>query len=156
MRQTMQLAEWRRMKTGKITTADFYAGWDCRFRRRNQLAEWKNIQRSHIPHATSVWVVEKKAYPIFWQGDMSTSRNLSWITDFREYTFRSNFKIQANKRLSFILNTFASYNKSQKGEYGASYQFGIAMVAHKKVYDSESEGGYTQPGGAQCKRAGSV
>jgi len=110
---------------------------------------WQNeIFREAISHTHNVSVSGgKEGISYFLAGGYVDKQGVVLNTDFREYTFRSNFKIQANKRLSFILNTFASYNKSQKGEYEQAISSALQWSPTKKVYDSESEGGYTQPGG---------
>lgn len=110
---------------------------------------WQNeIFKEAISHTHNVSVSGgKEGISYFLAGGYVDKQGVVLNTDFREYTFRSNFKIQANKRLSFILNTFASYNKSQKGEYEQAISSALQWSPTKKVYDSESEGGYTQPGG---------
>lgn len=95
---------------------------------------WQNeIFKEAISHTHNVSVSGgKEAYILFSGGGYVDKQGVVLNTDFVEYTFRSNFKIQANKRLSFILNTFASYNKSQKGEYEQAISSALQWSPTKK------------------------
>lgn len=110
---------------------------------------WQDeIFRSAVSHTHNVSISGgKEGISYFVAGGYTDKQGVILNTDFKEYTFRSNFKIQANKRLSFVLNTFASYDKSQKGEYEQAISAALQWSPTKAVYDSESVGGYTQPGG---------
>lgn len=68
-------------------------------------------------------------------------------TNFKQYTLRANFKVQATSRLNFSLNTFVSYDETHNGDYGQAIISALQWSPTKRIYDSESEGGYTQPGG---------
>lgn len=89
----------------------------------------------------------KESITYFVAGGYTDKQGIVLNTDFKQYTFRSNFKIQANKRLSFTLNTFASYDKSEKGNYEEAINSALRWSPTKTVYDPDSPGGYTQPGG---------
>lgn len=109
---------------------------------------WQDeIFRNTISHTHNVSISGgKEGISYFVAGGYTDKQGVVLNTDFKEYTFRSNFKIQANKRLSFVLNTFASYDKSQKGEYEQAISAALQWSPTKPVYDSESAGGYSQPG----------
>lgn len=68
-------------------------------------------------------------------------------TNFKQYTLRANFKIQATSRLSLLLNAFTSYDETHSGDYEQAINAALQWSPTKRIYDSESEGGYTQPGG---------
>lgn len=68
-------------------------------------------------------------------------------TNFKQYTLRANFKVQATSRLNFSLNTFFSYDETHNGDYGQAIASALQWSPTKRIYDSESKGGYTQPGG---------
>lgn len=68
-------------------------------------------------------------------------------TNFKQYTLRANFKVQATSRLNFSLNTFFSYDETHNGDYGQAIASALQWSPTKRIYDSESKGGYMQPGG---------
>lgn len=68
-------------------------------------------------------------------------------TNFKQYTLRANFKIQATSRLSLLLNAFTSYDETHSGDYEQAINAALQWSPTKRIYDSESEGGYTQPSG---------
>lgn len=68
-------------------------------------------------------------------------------TNFKQYTLRANFKIQATSRLGLLLNAFTSYDETHSGDYEQAINAALQWSPTKRIYDSESEGGYTQPGG---------
>lgn len=68
-------------------------------------------------------------------------------TNFKQYTLRANLKVQATSRLNLSLNTFASYDETHNGDYEQAINAALQWSPTKRIYDSESEGGYTQPGG---------
>ena len=68
-------------------------------------------------------------------------------TNFKQYTFRANFKVQATSRLNLSLNTFASYDETHNGDYEQAINAALQWSPTKRIYDPDSEGGYTQPGG---------
>lgn len=88
----------------------------------------------------------KEAISYFMAGGYTNKEGIVLNTNFKQYTFRSNFKIQANSRLSFILNTFASYDETHNGDYENAINSALQWSPTKSVYDPESLGGYTQPG----------
>lgn len=68
-------------------------------------------------------------------------------TNFKQYTLRANLKVQATSRLNLSLNTFASYDETHNGDYEQAINAALQWSPTKRIYDSKSEGGYTQPGG---------
>lgn len=89
----------------------------------------------------------KESVSYFIAGGYANKDGIVLNTNFRQYTFRANFKIQATSRLNLSLNTFASYDETHNGDYEQAINAALQWSPTKRIYDAESEGGYTQPGG---------
>lgn len=111
--------------------------------------DWQNeIFRNAVSNTHNVSISGgKEAVSYFVAGGYTNKEGIVLNTDFKQYTFRSNFRIQANSRLNFTLNTFASYDQTHKGNYEEAINAALLWSPTKTVYDPESSGGYTQPGG---------
>lgn len=68
-------------------------------------------------------------------------------SSFKQYSLRSNLKVQATSRLSFSINAFLSKDEGRNGEYSRAISSALQWAPTKSVYDMNSPGGYTQPGG---------
>ncbi|RZM18041.1 MAG: SusC/RagA family TonB-linked outer membrane protein, partial [Pedobacter sp.] len=64
---------------------------------------------------------------------------------YRQYSFRSNLNIKATSKLTFALNTFASYDINHSGDPTGAVNSALSWSPTKPVY--ESNGKYSQPGG---------
>lgn len=113
-----------------------------------QGTNWQNeIFRNAVSNTHNISVSGgKDAISYFIAGGYTNKEGIVLNTDFKQFTFRSNFKIQANSRLNFVLNTFASYDKTHNGDYENAINSALQWSPTKAVYDPNSTGGYTQPG----------
>ncbi|MNK20790.1 TonB dependent receptor [compost metagenome] len=64
---------------------------------------------------------------------------------YKQYTLRSNLNIKATSKLTFGLNTFASYDINHSGDPQGAVRSALSWSPTKPVY--ESNGKYSQPGG---------
>ena len=104
---------------------------------RNALSQSHNVSLSGAKENVSYFIA----------GGYVNKDGIVQNTNFKQYTLRANFKVQATDRLNFALNTFISYDETHNGDYGQAIVAALQWSPTKRIYDSQSEGGYTQPGG---------
>ena len=104
---------------------------------RNAVSQSHNISISGAKESISYFIA----------GGYTNKDGIVQNTNFKQYTFRANFKVQATSRLNLSLNTFASYDETHNGDYEQAINAALQWSPTKRIYDPDSEGGYTQPGG---------
>lgn len=89
----------------------------------------------------------KEGISYFIAGGFMDKEGIVLNTSYKQYTLRSNLKVQASKKLNFGLNTFVSSDDRYWGDFQSAITSALQWSPTKPVYDSNSAGGYTQPGG---------
>lgn len=109
--------------------------------------DWQDeIFRNAISHSHNVGVSGgSKAVSYYLSGNILDKQGIIRNSGYRSYSFRGNFKIEATDRFNINLNTYASYDKSYRGETETALTAALQWSPTKSVYDSD--GKYTQPGG---------
>lgn len=88
----------------------------------------------------------KKDISYFVSGSLVDKEGVVRNTNFQQYSLRSNLKVQATSRLSFSINAFLSKDEGKNGDASSAITSALQWSPTKSVYDTNSEGGYTQPG----------
>jgi TonB-linked SusC/RagA family outer membrane protein len=78
-------------------------------------------------------------------GNLLDRKGVVMNTGFTQYTLRTNFKLQASKRLKLLVNAFYAYDITHNGNYESAIQSALQWAPTKTVYNDD--GTYTQPGG---------
>jgi TonB-linked SusC/RagA family outer membrane protein len=89
----------------------------------------------------------KENLSYFISGGLLEKEGIVIHTGYKQYTLRSNLKIQASNKISFGINTFLSNDERNYGDYSQAISSALQWSPTKAIYDSNSAGGYTQPGG---------
>lgn len=89
----------------------------------------------------------KKDISYFVSGSMVDKEGVVKNTDFTQYSLRSNLRVQATSRLLFSINAFLSKDEGKNGDASSAITSALQWSPTKSVYDENSKGGYTQPGG---------
>lgn len=111
--------------------------------------DWQShIFRDALSHNHNVsFSGAQKMVSYFIAGGITDKQGIILNSDFKQYTLRANFKMEATSRLNLSFNTFASYDETRNGDYGAALNAALQWSPTKPIYDSNSSGGYSQPGG---------
>lgn len=89
----------------------------------------------------------KKDISYFVSGSFVDKEGVVRNTHFKQYTLRSNLRVEATSRLTFSLNAFLSNDAGRNGDSEGAITAALQWAPTKAVYDINSPGGYTQPGG---------
>jgi len=81
----------------------------------------------------------------FVSGSMLNKQGIVINTDFKQYTLRSNFKVQISKKFALGLNSFYSNDRARNGDSEGAINSALQWSPTKNIY--EKDGSYSQPGG---------
>jgi TonB-linked SusC/RagA family outer membrane protein len=87
----------------------------------------------------------KEGISYFLGGGLVDRTGIILNSTYKQYTLRSNLKVQASPRLTIALTGFVSYDRAHSGDYSDAITSALEWSPTKTIYDST--GGYTQPGG---------
>lgn len=109
--------------------------------------DWQDeIFRNAISHSHNIGLSGgSKAVSYYLSGNILDRQGIIRNSGYRSWSFRGNFKIEATQRFNINFNTYASYDKSYRGETETALTAALQWSPTKTVYDAD--GKYTQPGG---------
>ena len=110
---------------------------------------WQDkIFRHSVSHSHNISLSGgKEGVSYFISGGYLDKQGIIQNTNYKQYSFRTNINLKASSRLNLTLNTALGYSKEHNGDYEQAIMASLQWAPTKTIYDSTSEGGYTQPGG---------